>query len=137
MEKTSITRRNQTHGNMKTSKRADLIFEKSGLAKAPSKDFFSLSILKEFVVWRSWRITLRNNTSLPSETIQSWRQFVHSSDGARLQSEIKRVFGEDTVSYVLSLAAQSWLPFLRNDILVEIIAQLDLHEIGRLAQVRF
>ena len=122
---------------MKTSKYADIIFEKSGVGQAPSKDFFSLSVTKDLVIWRSWRITSRSDAQLPSETIQSWQEFcVDSSNGVWLQSEIRRVLGADTLSYVFSLVTQSWLPFLRSDVLIEIIVRLDLLDIARLAQVQ-
>ena len=121
---------------MKTAQ-SDKIFETSGVAQAPSKDFFSLVVIKESVIWRTWRITLRNNKSLPSETIQSWHDFMTESSGTRLQGEIRRVFGKDTLNYVLSLVTQSWLQHLKSDVLVEILVQLDLLDISRLAQVRY
>lgn len=124
------------HDIMKTSKNANKIFETSRLGQAPSKDFFSLSVVKDSIIWRSWRVTLRNDKSLPSETIQSWHEFVDTSSGVGLQGEIRRVFGDDTVSYVLSLVTQSWLPYMKSDMLVEIFVRLDILDIARLAQVR-
>ena len=123
------------YGIMKTLKSADIIFEKTGVGQAPSKDFFSLSIGKDVIIWRSWRITFRSDKSSPSETAQSWHDFADASHGASLQSEIRRVLGSDTLNYVLSLVTQSWLPFLKSDILIEIIVLLDLHDIVQLAQV--
>lgn len=120
---------------MKTAN-SDNIFETSSVGQAPSKDFFSLIVRKDSVVWRTWKITLRCDKSLPSEAIQSWKDFESSSSGKRLQSEIQRVFGTDTLKYVLSLVTQSWLPYLKNDVMVEILVQLDLIDIARLAQVR-
>ena len=73
---------------------------------------------------------------MPSETIQSWHEFVDTSSGVGLQGEIRRVFGDDTVSYVLSLVTQSWLPYMKSDMLVEIFVRLDVLDIARLAQVR-
>ena len=120
---------------MKTTS-SDKMFETSSVGQAPSKDFFSLIVMKDSVVWRTWKITLRSNKSLPSETIQSWQDFEGNSNGKRLQSEIRRVFGTDTLNYVLSLVTHSWLPNLKSDIMVEILVQLDLLDIARLAQVR-
>lgn len=120
---------------MKTAN-SDKIFETSSVGLAPSKDFFSLIVMKDTIAWRTWKITLRSNKSLPSETIQSWQDFEGTSNGKRLQSEIRRVFGADTLNYVLSLVTQSWLPYLKSDITVEILVQLDLPDIARLAQVR-
>lgn len=122
-------------GNCET-KRSKVLFETSGLGQAPSKDFYYLSVVKDSIVWRSWRITLRNDTSLPSETIQPWRTFVDSSEGKRLQEEVKRVFGVDTLNYILALVTRSWMPFLRSDVLVEIILHLDLRDIVQLSQVK-
>ncbi|KAL9987420.1 hypothetical protein ACROYT_G001723 [Oculina patagonica] len=111
------------------------MFETSGVGQAPSKDFFSLIVMPESVIWRTWKITLRSNKSLPSETIQLKHVFTADSSGTRLQGEIRRVFGEETLNYVLSLVTQSWLPYLKSDILIEILVQLDLLDIARLAQV--
>jgi len=119
---------------MKTAN-SDKIFETSSVGLAPSKDFFSLIVMKDTIAWRTWKITLRSNKSLPSETIQSWQDFEGTSNGKRLQSEIRRVFGADTLNYVLSLVTQSWLPYLKSDITVEILVQLDLPDIARLSQV--
>ncbi|XP_068740811.1 F-box only protein 36-like [Montipora capricornis] len=127
--------KNRESDHIKTINRSKVIFEKSGLGQAPSKDFFFLSVVQDSIIWRSWRITLRSDTSLPNETIQPWGVFVDSFDGKRLQEEIKRVFGVDTLNNVLSLVTKSWLPFLRSDILVEIILCLDLPDIVQLSQV--
>ena len=121
---------------MKTAK-SDKIFETSGVGKAQSKDYFSLIVMRDSVIWRTWSITLRSSKSLPSETIQSWHDFIADSSGTRLQSEIRRVFGGDTLNYVLSLVTQSWLPYLKTDVLVQILVQLDLLDIARLALVRY
>ena len=129
-----IPTRRQVIG-MKTAN-SDKIFETSSVGLAPSKDFFSLIVMKDTIAWRTWKITLRSNKSLPSETIQSWQDFEGTSNGKRLQSEIRRVFGADILNYVLSLVTQSWLPYLKSDITVEILVQLDLPDIARLAQVR-
>lgn len=123
-------------GNCETN-RSKVLFKTSGLGQAPSKDFYYLSVVKDSIVWRSWRITLRNDTSLPSETIQPWRTFVDSSEGKRLQEEVKRVFGVDTLNYILALVTRSWMPFLRSDVLVEIILHLDLRDIAQLSQVKY
>ena len=114
----------------------DKIFETSGVGQAPSKDFFHLTVTRESVIWRSWRITLRSNKSLPGETIQSWDEFVNNSGGTRLQGEIERVFGVETLNIVLAIVTQAWLPYLKSDILVKILVRLDLRDIMRLAQVR-
>lgn len=121
---------------MKTAIR-DKIFETSGVGQAPSKDFFHLTVTRESIIWRSWRITLRSNKSLPGETTHSWDEFVNNSKGTRLQGEIRRVFGVETLNIVLAMVTQTWLPYLKSDILTEILVRLDLRDIIRLAQVRY
>lgn len=125
------------HSTMKTSKRASSIFEISGIGQAPSKDFFSLTVVNNSVIWRSWRITLRNEKTSPSETVQSWQEFTDTSNGLRLQGEIRRLFGNEKLSRVISLVTQCWLPYIKSDILVEIFVCLDFLDIVRLAQVRY
>lgn len=113
----------------------DKIFETSGMGQAPSKDFFHLTVTRESIIWRSWRITLRSNKSLPGETTHSWDEFVNDSKGTWLQGEIRRVFGVETLNIVLAMVTQTWLPYLKSDILTEILVRLDLRDIMRLAQV--
>lgn len=125
------------HSTMKTSKRASSIFEISGIGQAPSKDFFSLTVVNNSIIWRSWRITLRNEKTSPSETVQSWLEFTDTSNGLRLQGEIRRLFGNEKLSRVISLVTQCWLPYIKSDILVEIFVCLDVLDIVRLAQVRY
>ena len=125
------------HSTMKTSKRASSIFEISGIGQAPSKDFFSLIVVNNSIIWRSWRITLRNEKTSPSETVQSWQEFTDTSNGLRLQGEIRRLFGNEKLSRVISLVTQCWLPYIKSDILVEIFVCLDVLDIVRLAQVRY
>ena len=125
------------HSTMKTSKRVSSIFEISGIGQAPSKDFFSLTVVNNSIIWRTWRITLRNEKTSPSETVQSWQEFTDTSNGVRLQGEIRRVFGNDIISRVNSLVTQCWLPYMKSDILVEIFVWLDVLDVVRLAQVRY
>lgn len=132
-----MTSNDNIKGGICVTKRFKVLFETSGLGQAPSKDFYFLSVVTNSIVWRSWRITLRNDTSLPSETIQPWRTFVDSSEGKRLQEEVKRVFGVDTLNYILALVTRSWMPFLRSDVLIEIIVHLDLRDIVQLSQVKY
>ncbi|CAH3145117.1 unnamed protein product [Porites lobata] len=120
---------------MKTSKRASSIFEISGIGQAPSKDFFSLTVVNNSIIWRTWRISLRNEKTSPSETVQSWQEFTDTSNGVRLQGEIRRVFGNDILSRVNSLVSQCWLTYMKSDILVEIFVWLDVLDVVRLAQV--
>lgn len=125
------------HSIMKASKRASSIFEISGIGQAPSKDFFFLTVVSNSIIWRSWRITLRNEKTSPSETVQSWQEFTDTSNGVRLQGEIRRVFGTDILSRVNSLVSQCRLPYMKSDILVEIFVCLDVLDVVRLAQVRY
>ena len=125
------------HSTMKTSKRVSSIFEISGIGQAPSKDFFSLTVVNNSIIWRTWRITLRNEKTSPSETVQSWQEFTDTSNGVRLQGEIRRVFGNDILSRVNSLVSQCWLTYMKSDILVEIFVWLDVLDVVRLAQVRY
>lgn len=125
------------HSTMKTSKRASSIFKISGIGQAPSKDFFSLTVVNNSIIWRTWRTTLRNEKTSPSETVQSWQEFTDTSNGVRLQGEIRRVFGNDILSRVNSLVSQCWLTYMKSDILVEIFVWLDVLDVVRLAQVRY
>ncbi|THD27089.1 F-box only protein 36 [Fasciola hepatica] len=81
----------------------DNIFEISKTAPSPQRDFHHLLITKKLFIWRSWRITSRNDGAKyrPTESRCTFDEFAHDD---RMQSEILRVMGKDTLEYVTNIA---------------------------------
>ena len=76
-----------------------VFIEKVGQAPAPSKDFHQFVVNEREVIWRTWRIAIRRDQRglPPSQKKVSWDEF---DDDALLQSDISRVFGEETLKHV-------------------------------------
>lgn len=62
-------------------RKARHLFEASGQAQPPSKDFLALLITEKGIIWSKWRITLRGYTSgaapvpMPQEEVMSFTDF--------------------------------------------------------------
>lgn len=67
-----------TKKNVREAKR---LFEASGQARSPSKDFVGLLVTEKGIIWRKWKITLRGYTSgaapvpQPQEEVMSMTDF--------------------------------------------------------------
>ena len=112
----------------------NVIFEKSGQAPSPSKDFHQLLVTDKMVIWRSWKISLRKEQmGIPP----SQRRLTHEDfyDDDIMPAEIKRVFGDTTLIYVQGYLFNDWLVRMPDDILHMIFARVHLFDVGRLAQV--
>lgn len=66
----------------------DKIFEILGVGQVLSKDFFYLIVMRELIIWCSWRIILRSNKFLLGEMIYLWDKFVNDFKGIWFQGEI-------------------------------------------------
>lgn len=115
----------------------DVIFVREGIAPAPSKDYFYLTINKsKKLTLRSWNINLRTGTNrLPLQSTSSFQEFLEAKS---LQSEIVRVFGVETLEHVkgaLSGSSNTTFGDLPENVMKKICLELDLCEIGRLGQV--
>ncbi|KAL2096047.1 hypothetical protein ACEWY4_008195 [Coilia grayii] len=111
------------------------VFEINGQGPSPSKDFFQLVITKTEVIWRSWKISLRNEFrgAAPGETKQSHQDFLLD---AGLQHQVGVVFGQHTLEHCKALCEghYNYLDRLPNQLLLNILYYLSFRDIGRLAQ---
>ncbi|EDV21891.1 uncharacterized protein TRIADDRAFT_29750 [Trichoplax adhaerens] len=109
--------------------------DKTGQAPAPSKDYHQLLVTHEEIIWRWWKISMRNNAIVfPGETKIPSEDFDYDD---RLQTEILRIFGKETLEEVrrLSMCKGDCLASLPLTVLMQIIASLPLEDILMLSQV--
>ncbi|KAM6063709.1 F-box only protein 36 isoform 1-T1 [Theristicus caerulescens] len=112
------------------------VFERRGQAPAPSKDFCQLLVTRREVIFRWWKISLRNELreSRPGEIKESQEDFLGDSS---LHIQIAIVFGAKVLEHVLSLCRGNYdfLERLPVPLLLYIISFLELEDIARLSQV--
>ncbi|KAM6389278.1 F-box only protein 36 isoform 1-T1 [Pluvialis apricaria] len=112
------------------------VFETRGQAPAPSKDFCQLLVTRREVIFRWWKISLRNELreSRPGEIKESQKDFL---DDSSLHIQIAIVFGAKVLEHVLNLCRGNYdfLERLPVPLLLHIISFLELEDIARLSQV--
>ncbi|KAM7107948.1 F-box only protein 36 [Ciconia maguari] len=112
------------------------VFETHGQAPAPSKDFCQLLVTRREVIFRWWKISLRNEfrESRPGEIKESQEDFL---DDSSLHIQIAIVFGAKVLEHVLNLCRGNYdfLERLPVPLLLYIISFLELEDIARLSQV--
>ena len=115
-----------THGNV--------IYEKTGQAPAPSKDFHQLLITENYVIWRSWKITLRKEKAIraPAQVKQTCAEFYYDEV---ISADVQRVFGADVLRYVECIVNKDWLVRMKDEVLLKVISFLNLQDIANFARV--
>ncbi|XP_074636439.1 F-box only protein 36-like [Acropora palmata] len=111
-----------------------ILFEKTGQAPSPSKDFHQLLVTEKQVILRTWRITMRKDQRYipPSQRKIPLDEF---DEDTMFQTEISRIFGMETLRLVHGIVCKDWLARLPKDILILIAGFLDLVDIARLGSV--
>ena len=119
---------------MPTMSSGHLLFEKTGQAPSPSKDFHQLLVTNTEVKWRTWKISLRKDqiNIPPSQKRVSHEDFRYDTI---IPADISRVFGPDILHYVQGLVFGDWLIRIPEALVIKIASYLDLLDIARLAQV--
>ncbi|XP_057302032.1 F-box only protein 36-like [Hydractinia symbiolongicarpus] len=114
--------------------KSHVIFEKSGQAPSPSKDFHQLLVTDTLVIWRTWRISLRKDQMgmPPMQNKQSHEDFYYDTT---VTADVKRVFGEDVIRYVECIVNHDWLLRMKDEVLVLIFSYLNLPDIAHLSSV--
>uniref|UniRef100_A0A8C5QT65 F-box protein 36 n=1 Tax=Leptobrachium leishanense TaxID=445787 RepID=A0A8C5QT65_9ANUR len=114
----------------------ETLFESSGQAPSPSKDFYQLTVNRNQVVLRWWKISLRSefHDTKPGELKESHVDFV---DDTTLHAQIGIIFGQKTLNYILNLCSGQYdfLERLPEPLLLYILTFLDLEDITQLGQV--
>lgn len=111
-----------------------ILFEKTGQAPSPSKDFHQLLVTENQVILRTWRISIRKDQRYipPSQRKVPVAEF---DEDTLLQTDISRIFGEDTLRLVHGIVCKDWLARLPKNIVIHIASFLDLVDIARLGSV--
>lgn len=111
-----------------------ILFEKTGQAPSPSKDFHQLLVTENQVILRTWRISIRKDQRYipPSQRKVPLAEF---DEDMLLQTDISRIFGEDTLRLVHGIVCKDWLARLPKNIVIHIASFLDLVDIARLGSV--
>lgn len=120
--------------DLHTMSTAKVFIEKVGQAPSPSKDFHQLVLNEKEVTWRTWRIAIRRDQRglPPSQKKVTWDEF---DDDTLLQSDISRVFGEETLKHVHAIVCGDWLVRLPPRVIAHIASFLDLVDIVHLGAV--
>lgn len=114
------------------------LFEATAQVPSPSKDFCQLLITEKGVVWRKWKISLRNHSQgtapMPTENIMSYEDFRYDKS---LQYEIELTFGSKALRQMLQIISgcNDSLSSLPEDITITMMTYLDLQSIAYLSQV--
>ncbi|XP_053479340.1 F-box only protein 36a isoform X1 [Ictalurus furcatus] len=113
----------------------ELLFETSGQAPAPSKDFFQLDVTKTQVIWRWWKISLhvKLQSTLPGEMKQSHKEFLNDE---RLQKQVGMVLGSQLLEYTLGLCEGrfDYLERLPDKLLLHFLSYMSYQDICHLRQ---
>ena len=111
-----------------------ILFEKTGQAPSPTKDFHQLLVTESQIILRTWRISLRKDQRYIPPTQRKVLRGEFDED-TLLQADISRIFGEDTLRVVHSIVCQDWLARLPRRVLIRIAIMLDLIDITNLGSV--
>lgn len=118
--------------------RSKKLYEATAQVPPPSKDFCQFLVTEKGIVWRKWKITLRNHSQgvspMPTENITTYEDFQLDKS---LQSEIEAIFGSKAVKQALQIikGCNDSLSSLPEDIALSMICYLDLQSITYLSQV--
>ncbi|XP_039250394.1 F-box only protein 36-like [Styela clava] len=115
-----------------------ILLDISEQAPSPSKDYINMRVTLKDIQWRTWKISpqcLKPDVLVtPNEAIFPLEDLVHDLD---LQSEIKRIFGKNTLEYVKNLCEgkYNFLDRLKKSLQIYIISFLELEDVAKLSQV--
>lgn len=121
----------------KEIKSAKKLYEKSGQAPSPSKDYCYLVVTTKGMVYSRLIITLRNRAQgwcpRPQEVVMSHEDFGFDKS---FQSELEAVFGSKSMKHIKRIVSGCHDVFicLPEDLTVRVILYLDLQSIARLSQ---
>ena len=120
----------------RTVLRSKKLFEISGQVPTPSKDFCQLLITEKGVVWRRWKITLRNialQAPSPSEEIMSHEDLFEDKS---FVTELEGIFGAEVLEQVKRIieGSNDILSCLPEKLLIHLATFLDLQSVNNLSR---
>ena len=127
----------QSIANKKEVTRAKKLYDATAQVPSPSKDFCQILITEKGIVWRKWKITMRNfsrgKAPAPSEVIMTYEDFKYDKS---LQSELELIFGREALKHMKRILEGSNDPLscLPEGLMILIATYLDLQSINSLSQ---
>uniref|UniRef100_A0A8C5MXV7 F-box domain-containing protein n=1 Tax=Leptobrachium leishanense TaxID=445787 RepID=A0A8C5MXV7_9ANUR len=111
------------------------LYEAEGQAPSPSKDFHYFIVTQEEVIMRSWKIAVRTEkrTMLPQEVRKTHSEFLLEDV---MHNQLQKIFGTDTVEYVLNLCKGhfDFLVRIPDGLKIYVMSFLDTNDIKRMSQ---
>ena len=113
------------------------LLEESCQDPAPSKDFCNFVVTERGVIWRRWKVSVRNVTQgavpAPVERGLTVDEFLMDKD---MQGEVGRVMGSETLQRALRLlrGQNDLLSSLPEKVLFQVVSQLDLASIDSVSK---
>lgn len=115
-----------------------VLLDTSSQAPAPSKDYINMKVTMSQFQWRVWKISpqcLKSDIRVaPIETSCSHHDFLHDME---LQREVKRIFGENVLTYVKRQCdgKYNFLDRMKRSLQIYIASYLELEDVAHLSQV--
>ncbi|XP_060089735.1 F-box only protein 36-like [Heteronotia binoei] len=113
----------------------DKLYELYMQAPSPSKDFHHLTVTKNEVIWKSWRISFRPNQerNCPREIKKLHKDFVMDD---QLHKQLRSIFGKKMLDYVLNLCQghYDFLVRMPESLIIYILSFLSVEDIGQLSK---
>ncbi|OCT95287.1 F-box only protein 36 [Xenopus laevis] len=113
----------------------DILYEVQGQAPAPNKDLHHLVVMKTQVILRSWKISVRaeHRKVLPREVKKTHSDFL---EDIGFQKQVQRIFGKETIEYVLSTCRGNcdFIVRLPDDLKIRIFSFLDTNDIKHMSE---
>ncbi|KAM8976538.1 F-box only protein 36-like [Pelodytes ibericus] len=118
-----------------TSLLGNTLYEIQGQSPSPSKDFHHFIVTQKEVILRSWKISVRaeNRKMLPREIRKTHCEFLLEDE---LHKQLQKIFGKDTVEYVLNLCKGhcDFIVRIPDSLKIYILSFLDTHDIKQLSE---
>lgn len=117
--------------------RAKKLFEVSGQVPSPSKDFCQLLITTKGVVWRKWKITLRNASQRAPSPVEEVMSHDDLLEDKSFLDELRGIFGFEVIEQVKRIieGSNDMLSCLPEKLLIRVATYLDLQSVNSLSQV--
>jgi len=119
--------------HLKPKLSTDVVYKASGQAPAPCKDYCEISVFKDHVTWRKWRIRYIKTPGVsPTETVYNIEDFL---DSDVIEVEVEQSLGSDVYNMAVGYITKSWLARLPLKILVNITSSLNVKDISNMQLV--
>ena len=108
------------------------LYDITGQAPSPSKDFCQILVTEKGIIWRRWKITLRNfsqgTAPSPNEVVMNYEDFLNDKS---FQKELEFIFSPQCVKQIHKVISgcNDALSCLPEQLITQVIMYLDLQSI--------